>query len=157
MILEPTKIKSATVSTFSPSVCMKWWDQMPWSYFSKCWVLSQLFHSPLSSSSRCSLVPLHFLPLKWYHLHTWSCDISPRNLNSSLWFIQSGLSRYALSIEVKVSRVTICSLDILLSLFWTSQLFHVSFFIHALTFYLSARRLPWSESPVGHIFQVLVL
>ena len=30
--------------------------------------LSQIFHSPLSPSSRCSLVPLHFLPLEWYHL-----------------------------------------------------------------------------------------
>ena len=28
----------------------------------ECWVLSQLFHSPLSPSSRGSLVPLHFLP-----------------------------------------------------------------------------------------------
>ena len=32
-------------------------------------VLSQLFHCPLSLSSRGSLVPLHFLPLEWYHLH----------------------------------------------------------------------------------------
>ena len=24
---------------------MKWWDQMPWSQFFGCWVLSQLFHS----------------------------------------------------------------------------------------------------------------
>ena len=24
---------------------MKWWDQMPWSSFSECWALSQLFHS----------------------------------------------------------------------------------------------------------------
>jgi len=39
------------------------------------WVLSlsQLFHSPLSPSSRGSLVPLHFLPLGWCHLHNWSC------------------------------------------------------------------------------------
>ena len=36
-------------------------------------LLSQLFHSPLSLSSRGSLVPLHFLPLMWYHLHIWSC------------------------------------------------------------------------------------
>ena len=35
---------------------MKWWDQMP--SFSKCWALSQLFHSPLSLSSRGFLVPL---------------------------------------------------------------------------------------------------
>ena len=31
MILEPPKIKSAIVSTVSPSISMKWWDQMPWS------------------------------------------------------------------------------------------------------------------------------
>ena len=24
---------------------MKWWDQMPWSSFFECWVLSQLFYS----------------------------------------------------------------------------------------------------------------
>ena len=35
---------------------MKCWDQMPWSLFSECWVLSQLFHSPLSLSSRSLLV-----------------------------------------------------------------------------------------------------
>ena len=29
---------------------MKWWDQMPWSLFSECWALSQIFHSPLSLS-----------------------------------------------------------------------------------------------------------
>ena len=40
---------------------MKWWDRMPWSSFFECWVLSQLFHSPLSLSSRGSL-GLHFLP-----------------------------------------------------------------------------------------------
>ena len=31
------------------------------------------FHSPLSPSSGGSLVPLHFLPLEWYHLHIWGC------------------------------------------------------------------------------------
>ena len=52
---------------------MKWWDWIPWSLFLECWVLSQLFHSPLSPSSRGSLVPLHFLPFKWYHLQIWDC------------------------------------------------------------------------------------
>ena len=28
--LEPKKIKSLTVSIISASICMKWWDQMPW-------------------------------------------------------------------------------------------------------------------------------
>ena len=40
---------------------MKWWDWMPWSYIFECWVVSQVFHSPLSLSSRGSLVPRHFL------------------------------------------------------------------------------------------------
>ena len=44
---------------------MKWWDHLPWSLFSQCWVLSQLFHSPLSS--RGSLVLLHFLSKRWCH------------------------------------------------------------------------------------------
>ena len=62
VILEPKKIKSLTVSIVSSSICMKWWDQMPWSSFFECWILSQVFHSPLSVSSRCSLVLLRFLP-----------------------------------------------------------------------------------------------
>ena len=36
---------------------MKWWDRMPWSSFFEFWTLSQLLHSPLSPSSRGSLVP----------------------------------------------------------------------------------------------------
>ena len=51
---------------------MKWQDQMPWSSCFECWVLSQLFHSPLSPSSRGSLIPLRFLPWGWCHLHNWS-------------------------------------------------------------------------------------
>ena len=56
VILEPPKIFPLFPHLFH----MKWWDQMPWS-FSECWVLSQLFHSPLSLSSRGFLVSLYFL------------------------------------------------------------------------------------------------
>ena len=42
VILELKKIKSAMLSTSSSSA-RKWWDQMPWSLFFECWVLSQLF------------------------------------------------------------------------------------------------------------------
>ena len=42
------KIKSDTVSTVSPSISHEVMGQMPWSSFSECWALSQLFHSPLS-------------------------------------------------------------------------------------------------------------
>ena len=41
---------------------MKWWDQIPWSSFFECWVLSQLFHSPLSPSSRGSLLGSQIKP-----------------------------------------------------------------------------------------------
>ena len=62
VILEPRKIKSATVSTVSPSICHKVMglDAMIFVF----WMLSfkPTFHSPLSLSSRDSLVPLHFLP-----------------------------------------------------------------------------------------------
>ena len=66
LILEPKKIKSVTVSS---SLC----HEVMGSSFSECWVLSQVFHSPLSLSSSGSLVLLHFLPLGWYHLHIWGC------------------------------------------------------------------------------------
>ena len=59
VILEIPKIKSATVS---PSICHEVMELDAWSLFSECWVLSQLFHSPISLSSRGSLVLLHFLP-----------------------------------------------------------------------------------------------
>ena len=63
VILEPKKLKSVTVSIFPHLFAMKWWDQMPWSLFFECWVLSHLFHYPLWPSTRSSLVPLHFMPL----------------------------------------------------------------------------------------------
>ena len=55
------------------SVCheVMWWDATILIF--ECWVSSQFFHSPLSSISRGSSVPLHFLPLEWYHLHIWGC------------------------------------------------------------------------------------
>ena len=56
---------------------------LPWSDGTGChdllflnvefWVLSQLFHSPLSPSARGALVPLCFLPLGWCHLYIWGC------------------------------------------------------------------------------------
>ena len=67
VILEAPPSKSDTVS---PSICHEVWDWMPWSLFSACWALSQLFHSPLWLSSTGFLV-LHFLPKGWYHLHIW--------------------------------------------------------------------------------------
>ena len=57
--------KSVTVSIVSHLFAIKWSDQIPWSQFFECWLLSQLFHSLLLPSSRSYLVPIHFLPLGW--------------------------------------------------------------------------------------------
>ena len=62
VILEPKKGKSVTVSIVSPSISHEVMGPDAWSSFSECWALSQLFHSPLSLSSRGFWVPLHFLP-----------------------------------------------------------------------------------------------
>ena len=69
---------------------MKWWDRIPWSLFFECWVLSWLFYSPLSPSSRGSLVPLYTLPLEWYHLPIWGCYFSQQSL-FSLWLIEPSI------------------------------------------------------------------
>ena len=62
VILESKKIKSATVSILSSSICH---DMMrPDAMIFIFWMLSfrPIFHSPLSLSSRGFLVLLHFLP-----------------------------------------------------------------------------------------------
>ena len=68
VILEPKKRKFFTTSIFPLSICHEVMgpDAM-------ILVLSWLFHSPPSSSSRGSLDPLCFRPLEWYHLHIWGC------------------------------------------------------------------------------------
>ena len=55
VIFEPKKINSL-FPLFSHLFAMKWWDWMLWSSFFECWVLNQFFHSPLTLSSRGSLV-----------------------------------------------------------------------------------------------------
>ena len=70
--LEANKIKSATVSTLPHLFALKWWTRCHDLTFMNA-VLSQLFHSHLSSSLRGSLVLLCFLPLEWYYLLIWGC------------------------------------------------------------------------------------
>ena len=74
MILELRKSSLTLLPIFPHLFAIKWWDQLPWSWFLECWVLCQLFHSLLSPSSRCCLVPLHiwgcwyFSQQSWFHL-----------------------------------------------------------------------------------------
>ena len=51
VILEPKKIKPL-FPLFLHLFATKWWDQMPWSLFFECWVLSQLFYCPLFPRGR---------------------------------------------------------------------------------------------------------
>ena len=60
VILEPRKIKSLTVSIVSPSICHE--VMGPDAMILVFWMLSLLFQSPLSLSSRGTLVLLCFLP-----------------------------------------------------------------------------------------------
>ena len=73
LILEPKKLKFATVSPFPPSICCEVMglDAMIFVF----WMLNlkAAFYSSLSPSSRGSLVSLCFLPLEWSHLHIWGC------------------------------------------------------------------------------------
>ena len=59
VILEPKKIKSITVYIFSLPICHEVMGLDAMILVFECRVLSQLFHFPLSPSSKCSLVPHH--------------------------------------------------------------------------------------------------
>ena len=94
VILEPLKINSVTVSIVFPSICQEVMESDAMILGFECWVLRQVFHSPLSLSSRGSLVPLCFLPLKWYYLHVWGCGY----FSWQSWFqIRAGQTHRALN------------------------------------------------------------
>ena len=60
MILEPKKIVSHRFHCFS--IYLPWSDGTRCYNLFECWILSQLFHSSVSPSSRRCLIPLPFLP-----------------------------------------------------------------------------------------------
>ena len=91
VILEPKKIKSVTVSIVSPSICHEMMGPDAMILVFECWVLSQLFHSPLSFSSRGYLVLLCFLPYGWCHLHSWGYWYFSLQSWFQLGFIQPGI------------------------------------------------------------------
>ena len=77
------KIKSVTVFIVSPSICQEVMGLEDAVIF-VFWMLSfkpafSLFFYP---SSGGPLVPLHFLPLEWYHLHIWGYGY----FSSQSWF-----------------------------------------------------------------------
>ena len=120
VILEPRKMKSVTVSIVSPSVCH---EVMVLDDILVFWKLS---FKPAFSLSSFTFIKRLFsssslLPLEWYYLHIWGC-----------WYF-SQQSQFQLVIHaaqhfawwtLHISRVTVYDHVVLLSQFWTSQLFH---------------------------------
>ena len=97
VILEPPKIKSFTISVVSPSVCHKVMGPDP--MILVFWMLSFKLTFSLSSFT-------FFNRLFSYSLLSAICiseviDISPSNLDSSLCFIQPGISHDVVCIKVK--------------------------------------------------------
>ena len=80
VIFELKKIRSATVSTFPPSICHKVMGPDAMTLVFLMLSSKPAFHSPLSLSSRGSLFPLHFLPLGCVICISEVIDISPINL-----------------------------------------------------------------------------
>ena len=73
VILKLKKIKSVIASTFSPSIChdVMGLDTMIWIF----WMMSFMAAFSLFSFTLIKRLfsSFYFLPLKWYHLHIWSC------------------------------------------------------------------------------------
>ena len=118
VILEPKKIKSVTIFTFSQSIChevmgpdaliLGFWKSFKATFsLSSFTFIKRLFSSSSLSAIRCQMADgiCHFG--KWYQMVTFVYMrlliflISPGNLDSSLWSIQSGISHYVLWIEIK--------------------------------------------------------
>ena len=125
VILEPKKIKSLTLSIVSPSICHEVMGQDAMIFVFECWVLTQLFHSPLSLSLRGSSVPLSAMRVvssAYLRLLIFlPAILIPACASSSPAFLMM-YSAYKLN-----KQVTIYSLDVLLSQFGTSLLLHVCF------------------------------
>ena len=108
VILESKKIKSLTVSIVFPSICHEVME-----LYAMIFIFWMLSFKPAFSLSSFTFIPFHFLSLGCYHLHdiwyityiyVWCIyifDISSRNLDSSLWFIQNGILHDVICIEVK--------------------------------------------------------
>ena len=106
LILEPKKTKSVTVFIVFPSICHE--SMGPDAMILVFWmlILSQLFRSPLSLSSRGSSV-LHFLPLLWCHLHVWGYWYFSRQSWFQLVLLPAWHFTWCtLHISDKISRVT---------------------------------------------------
>ena len=127
VILEPPKMKSLTVSIVSPSICHQ--VMGPDAKILVFWMLS--FKLAFSPSSFSPIKRLFQFLSAFYH----STIVSSAYLRLLIFLPAILIPAYNSSTPAslmmysayKLNRVTVCSLVILLSQFWTSQLFHIRF------------------------------
>ena len=90
----------------------------------------------------------HLLSLEWYHLYIWGCCY----FSLQSWFqpvIHPAWQFAWCTLRISyISRVTIYSLDVLLSRFWIGPLFHVQFLTVALIF---ASFIKWTGKVLGMV------
>ena len=154
--------KVSLFSLFPNLFVMKWWDQMPWSEFSESWALSQLFHSPLSLSSRgffssSSLSAIRVVSSAYLKLLICLLAVFIPAWASSSPAFHLHISWCTLHISW-ISRMTIYSLDVILSQFGTSLLFYVASNCCIWPAYKFLRRqVRWSGIPISlRIFHSLL-
>ena len=127
VILEPKKIKSVTASTFFPYMCHEVMgpDAMIIVFrglgFKPAFSLSSFTFIKRLFSSAC------FLPQWWCHLHISGDWYFSQQSWFQLVLHPAWYFTWCILHMSQISRVTIYSLDVLLSQFWTSQLLHVQF------------------------------
>ena len=126
VILEPKKIKSITVSIVSPSICHE--VMGPDTIISVFWMLNfKPAFKPAFTFIKRFFSSLHFWSFGWYHLHIWGYwYFSWKSWFQLVIHPAQHFSWYTMHVS-QISRVTIYSLDILLSQFGTSLLFRVQF------------------------------
>ena len=73
VILEPKKRKPVTASTFSSSMCHEAMGPDAMVLVFLIFSFKQAFSLSSFTLIKRFLVPLHFLPLEWYHSHIWGC------------------------------------------------------------------------------------
>ena len=160
LILEPKKMKSDTVSTFSPSICHEVIGPDAMILVFECWVLSQLFHSPLSPSSRGSLsasslsaikvVSSAYLRLLIFLLAILIPDCDSSSLAFHLMYSAYKLNKQGDNIQPWRTPFLICNQSVVPCLVWTV--------VSCPTYRFLRRQVKWSGiPPTFRIFQFVVI
>ena len=117
------------------------------------WVLSQLFHSSFTLKRLFSSALLSAIG---GIICISQVDVSPGNPDSRLYLIQPGWMMYS-ACQI-INRVTIYSLDILLSQSWTSPLSISGSVASCPAYRILRRQVRWSGTPISwRVFQFVVI